>query len=213
MRISDWSSDVCSSDLATPEDARAFLAARGLKMISSAGLRQLENTDGKKVEVAAEPEPESESSPPPDAGSTDADAEFKAVWNSKEFRAAMKPLGSMPHRESEVAADMAQGWRDGLAGDAAALEQRYLADVGERVGAFQPNGFNPRQAYFEGFFAAVMGDAVQIRALETPGGTMGAAQAWERIDGKLRGEPEPESGPAHEPDPEASAQGRSGDVG
>src|SRR3546814_9121823 len=32
MRISDWSSDVCSSDLITPEEVRAFLKAEGIAL-------------------------------------------------------------------------------------------------------------------------------------------------------------------------------------
>lgn len=140
---------------------------------------------------------------------------FDAVWKSKEFKAAMKPLRDMPHRESHVAHDLVTGWTDGQARNAAALEQRYLADIADRQGAFQPNGFNPRQSYFEGFYAAVMGEAVEVRAIgDDTDRRISAATAWARIDAKLNpgadGEPQP---PTAQPSPAAPDAERIDDFG
>src|SRR3546814_7992132 len=54
MRISDWSSDVCSSDLGAAEGARLGDAAIGLELRHAAGARRLDLAIGRAGDGAAD---------------------------------------------------------------------------------------------------------------------------------------------------------------
>lgn len=120
------------------------------------------------------------------------DKEFQKVWMSKDFRAAIKELGDLPHRESEVAASMVRGWIDGKTENLEALTAEYN-DLSARSDAFQPNGFNPRQGYIEAFYAAVMGESKEVRAVgDVHGNVIPASVAVARIDIRLNPEAQDE---------------------
>lgn len=123
-------------------------------------------------------------------------AEFKAVWNDKAFKAALKKLGDPPHRESPVAAATVQGWIDGKAGNTAALEREIdSVQAGKATYGDRPGTFNPKQGYVEGFYAAVMPEPVEVRAVgwedrEPNPRYLGALLAGARIEARLDETPE-----------------------
>lgn len=146
-----------------------------------------------------------------EAAPANEDRDFGTVWASREFKNAMKPLGDLPHRESPVAAATVRGWLDGKAGDMEALS-RYEERVAESTIAIKSspnggqNGFNPRVGYVEGFYAAAMGQAVEVRTVKA-GNTIGIAQAVDAIDKKLNppapaGAPAPATTPPGRPVPQ-----------
>lgn len=115
--------------------------------------------------------------------------DFRKTWDSKEFKTALKALGEAPHRESHVASDTARGWQDGKAGNVEALE-REIEDVMKGRENYRPTGFNPRQGYIEGFYAAVMPKPTQVRAIGEGADYIGALAAGARIEARLDEAPE-----------------------
>jgi N12 class adenine-specific DNA methylase len=120
-----------------------------------------------------------------------APARGKANFDTPEFKRAMQKLGSLPNRESPVGAEMLQGWNDGQGADLFELDrkaQQLTQGQDGPVKTYREDGFNPRQGYIEAFYAAVMGEPVQVRAVGNGQNFINAAEAVRRIKGKLGGE-------------------------
>jgi len=144
------------------------------------------------------------------------DATFKKVWKSTEFKRATSALGDLPHRESPVAQDLVNGWSVGKAGNVQAILDYEISDrhqstvVKAREGG--GSGWNPRLSYLEGAYAAVMGEAAEVRAVRPPNrDVMGAAEAIEQITNKL----DPQGAPAapNTPPPAGNLRERAERVG
>lgn len=110
------------------------------------------------------------------------DETFKRVWNDPKFKAAMKEIGTSPHRESPAAHELVQGWYDGGAFEIEKLRD-HVADLEANAKAqdMKPFGFNPEQSYVEGFYARVTGEAVEVRQIQS-GDKLGAAEALKKIE-------------------------------
>jgi hypothetical protein len=103
-------------------------------------------------------------SPASNASKPMSDAEHQAVWDDRAFQAATKSLPSSPHSSSPVAREITRGYRDGKAGNIAALNAE-VDGLEAGIGGYKATGFNPRQGYVEGYYAAHFGNARAIRAL------------------------------------------------
>lgn len=127
-----------------------------------------------------------QSAPEPDTAPAEDDASFAQVWNSAAFKKVRRAL-SEPHRESPVAHEMVRGWQDGQAKDIEALHREMDSRIVDTIVSVErPDGFNPVVPYMEGFYAAAMGEARQIRA-RAVGETLGAGPAMDAIIDKLEG--------------------------
>jgi hypothetical protein len=117
------------------------------------------------------------------------DAKFKRTWDSAEFKAALKKMGDLPHRESPVAAATVRGWQDGKDRDMGALDA-HMESIANAISAIMATplrgqgSYNPRDGYLEGMHAAVTGNAVEVRTVKTDT-QMGAADAANAIEAVL----------------------------
>ncbi|WP_226018401.1 SNF2-related protein [Novosphingobium sp. FKTRR1] len=106
---------------------------------------------------------------------------FSRVWKSAQFRSGTKGI-SLPHPESPAGHELAQGWYDG---GAFAIEKlrSIVADLEANAKAqgMQPFSFNPVQSYIEGFYARVVGEAAEIRQVQS-GDVLGAKEALKVIE-------------------------------